>query len=93
LADPRRCPPVTQIYGRVLDEIDKRKFYSKPLLLAVDGIGKARENTKAAARILVHRKETVGTRMGSDVAKMIETHKGKEKAIRNIIKEQLKYAE
>ncbi|CAJ0596089.1 unnamed protein product [Cylicocyclus nassatus] len=92
-ADPRRCRPVSQIHGRVLVELCKRNLYSKPLLLAVDGIEKARENTKAASRILVHRKETVGTRMGSDVAKMIETHKGKEKAVRNIIREQLKYAE
>ncbi|VDM71319.1 unnamed protein product [Strongylus vulgaris] len=92
--DPKglfESPRVPQIYGRALYELNK--IYSKPLLLAVDGIEEARERTIKASRILVHRKHAVGTRMGSDVAKIIEAHRGKEKTVRDIIKAQMKYLE
>ncbi|EYB92905.1 hypothetical protein Y032_0189g1225 [Ancylostoma ceylanicum] len=82
-SEPLETPP---IYGRVTEVV---KIYSKPLVQVVDGTQKVQERTRAASRILVHRKHTLGTRMGSEVAKVIEANKGKEKAVRKILRSRL----
>ncbi|KHJ86379.1 hypothetical protein OESDEN_13875 [Oesophagostomum dentatum] len=79
--------PIPQVYSKTMDEV--YKIYSRPLLQVVEGTQKIREQMRAASRILVHRKITTGTRMGSEVSKLIEANKGKEKAVRKIIRSQM----
>ncbi|KAK6726422.1 hypothetical protein RB195_004628 [Necator americanus] len=74
------------VYGKITDVV---KLYSKPLVQVLDSVQKVHEKTRAVSRILVHQKSTPGTRMGSEVAKVIEDSKGKEKAVLKILKSKM----
>ncbi|KAK5974745.1 hypothetical protein GCK32_002983 [Trichostrongylus colubriformis] len=74
------------MYGRSAD-VDKA--YRTPVVEVVSGAQEVYERVKAASRILVKRQKTVGTRMGSEVAKIIDTNGGKEKAVRKLLRKEL----
>ncbi|KAK6045055.1 hypothetical protein COOONC_17440 [Cooperia oncophora] len=58
------------------------KAYRGPVVEVVEG---ARES----AFVLIKRHKAVGTRMGSEVAKILDGHKGKEQEIRKVLRREL----
>ncbi|WKX88882.1 hypothetical protein Q1695_008485 [Nippostrongylus brasiliensis] len=69
-----------------------RKALTRPLVDAVAGRGEQWKRIRKASSILIRPHRTPGTRMGSEVAKIIETHRGQEKAVRQLLQSQLEIA-
>ncbi|KAE9420731.1 hypothetical protein Angca_008071 [Angiostrongylus cantonensis] len=78
---------VPLMYGK---SVAVAKLYSDPVVTVVTGRSESYKRIKAASSIPIKRRETNKTRMGSEVAKIIEAYRGKEKSFQKLLETQLK---
>ncbi|PIO63413.1 hypothetical protein TELCIR_14987 [Teladorsagia circumcincta] len=65
------------------------KAYRIPVVEVVEGFREVYKRVKASSSVLVNRQKTIGTRMGTEVAKLIDANKGKEQAVRKLLRKEL----
>uniref|UniRef100_A0A7I4XVS0 HECT domain-containing protein n=1 Tax=Haemonchus contortus TaxID=6289 RepID=A0A7I4XVS0_HAECO len=88
--DEKDVMKIPVMYGR---SAAVAKLYRCPIVELVEGTREVYKRIKAASSVLVKRQKTVGTRMGTEVSKIIDANKGKEKAVLKLLRRELEVRE